>query len=120
MAAFIATNASQQATKCVVAKKFVITFNVEAEPKGPVCKTFFPRTHKIGLILSNIGRSQPANIAILPVFARWHPPETGQSAESIPFSRNLSANLITSEDWVVLISIHIFPLVAASSIPLGP
>ena len=35
---------------------------------------------------SNIFLSQPANIAILPVSARWHPPETGQSTANPDFA----------------------------------
>ena len=44
--------------------------------------------YKIGLIVCNFERSNPAKIAILLVSVPRHPPETGQSTTSIYFSRN--------------------------------
>ena len=66
---------------------------------------------------SNTGRSQPTKIAILPVAARWQPPETGQSTGLAPFASTREPIRVTSAASVVLISAQILPFVRPARIP---
>ena len=61
-----------------------MTLSVEAVPSLPVCRTFLPMAISSGNMASNTGRSQPTSMAILPVAARWQPPDTGQSTALAP------------------------------------
>ena len=70
-----------------------------------------------GRMRSNVERSQPAKMEILPVSARWQPPETGQSTGSPPRARTFSPSRRTSASSVVDISIQIFPGPIAESSP---
>ena len=54
---------------------------------------------------------------MLPVAARWHPPETGQSSASLPNFCTLAPSLLTSASSVVLISAHTFPGESPAIIP---
>ena len=57
-----------------------------------------------GSARSNVTRSQPAKIEMLPVAARWQPPETGQSTAAPPAPVTRAARRRTSASSVVLIS----------------
>jgi|GEM_PF-4507541 len=65
---------------------------------------------------SKVARSQPAKMAILPVSARWQPPETGQSTAAPPRSVTSAPRRLTSAASVVDISIQILPAVTSGSI----
>lgn len=93
------------------------TFSTEAEPSPPVCRIRRPMIENTGSARSNTARSQPAKMAMLPLAARWHPPETGQSSGSAPTARTLAPRRSTSAWSVVLISAHIFPGPSAPSRP---
>ena len=53
---------------------------------------------------SKTPRSHPAKMAMLPVAALWHPPETGQSTASAPLASTSAPRRRTSASSVVLIS----------------
>jgi len=97
-----------------------MTFRTEALPSGPVCKTRRPSRVRIGKIRSNVSRSHPAKIEILPVAARWHPPETGQSTAAPPLAMIFSPKRLTSVSSLLDISIQIFPGEMPSSKPFSP
>ena len=102
-------SASAQETRFAVARKLVITFKTLAEPRSPVCKIRRPMIVRNGNTVSNVERSQPAKIEILPVSARWHPPDTGQSTAAPPRSITILPRRFTSASSVVDISNQIFP-----------
>ena len=66
---------------------------------------------------SNASRLPPANIAMLPVAALWHPPDTGLSKASAPFASTSSPNLFTSSASEELISSQIFPSLSPAITP---
>ena len=69
-----------------------------------------------GAMRSKVARSQPAKIEMLPVAARWHPPDTGQSTAAPPRSITSAPRRLTSASSVVDISIQILPSVTSGSI----
>ncbi len=109
-------SASAQLTRLAVARKLVTTLSTLALPRSPVCSTRRPMTVNRGRIRSNVARSQPAKIAILPEAARWHPPETGQSTAAPPRAMTSAPSRLTSASSVVDISIQILPGPTSSSI----
>ena len=67
-----------------------MTLRMDADPRGPVCRIRRPIVVSSGRMCSNVERSQPAKIEMLPVSARWQPPETGQSTGSPPSATTFS------------------------------
>ena len=94
-----------------------MTLSIEADPSGPVCRIRRPMVVSSGRMRSNVERSQPAKIEMLPVSARWQPPETGQSTGSPPSATTFSPSRRTSASSVVDISIQIFPSPVTASSP---
>ena len=62
-----------------------------------------------GKAASKAARSAPTKIAMLPVAARWQPPETGQSMARAPLASTNWPRRFTSASSVVLISAQILP-----------
>ena len=94
-----------------------MTLRIEADPSGPVCRMRRPIVVSSGRMRSKVARSQPAKIEMLPVSARWQPPETGQSTGSPPSALTFAPSRRTSASSVVDISIQIFPSPIAESSP---
>ena len=94
-----------------------MTFSIDAVPIGPVCKTLRPSVVSRGNIRSNVGRSQPAKMEILPVSARWQPPDTGHSMAEPPLASTSAARRLTSSTSVVDISAQILPSLMPASTP---
>ena len=74
-----------------------------------------------GRMRSKVARSQPAKIEMLPVSARWQPPETGQvDGGGRPAPRPSPRGARISASSVVDISIQILPGVRPDSSPSSP
>ena len=71
----------------------------------------------MGRARSKAARLQPAKIEILPVSARWQPPDTGQSIGSAPMALTRSPIRRTSPSSVVLISSQILPALSPEMMP---
>ncbi len=70
-----------------------------------------------GRTRSKASRSQPAKMAMLPVAARWQPPDTGQSTGSAPTASTRAPIRRTSDSSVVLISIQTLPAESPAMTP---
>ena len=72
-----------------------------------------------GKTRSNPSRRPPTKIDMLPVAARWQPPETGASRAWAPTCSTRPPSLCTSPSSMVLISIHAAPLHRPAKTPAG-
>ena len=59
------------------------TLSFEALPSSPVCRIWRPRICNTGSTFVKAARLPPAKMEMLPVAARWQPPETGQFHDEI-------------------------------------
>ena len=87
---------------------------------GPVCRMRRPSVFRNGSMVSKVSRSQPAKMDMLPVAARWQPPDTGHSIALPPFSPTFAASRLISPASVVDISAQILPGPTASISPSSP
>src|SRR6185437_7690372 len=76
-----------------------------------------PMIRSAGSACSKAVRSPPTNIEMLPVAARWQPPDTGASSARAPVRMTRSPSRLTSRSSVVLISTHSLPAERPSRTP---